>query len=344
LRNFLLFTVFLVILSIVSSFFVHDRLKFFSRQHTTLLKGIAILTVIWGHIGLAYHIYSIQWIAGIGVALFLICSGYGLEASFNKNGLNNFWEKRIVAVVIPYWIIYLIATLLLRSNFNLRAFFSILLFIKANWYIPYILIVYVIYWCVKKTMLKYKLSRGVFYGLLLVCFTIWFVIVSYYFITPDAPSLLARQMYAFVIGVVFYDYYDKIRMFFVRYTLKNILSFGIIAVISLAIMLVTNKLSVFDHFPNIVNNIISLFTVVPLAVFVIWVSCIAYPLFSNLFFRFMGVISYEVYLIQYFSRQLVNENPITLYICFIVTVVLAWMFYSGYKYIKARMLRKMQKS
>ena len=147
-----------------------------------------------------------------------------------------------------------------------------------------------------------------------------------------------------MIGVVFYDYYDKIRMFFVRYTLKNILSFGIIAVISLAIMLVTNKLSVFDHFPNIVNNIISLFTVVPLAVFVIWVSCIAYPLFSNLFFRFMGVISYEVYLIQYFSRQLVNENPITLYICFIVTVVLAWMFYSGYKYIKARMLRKMQKS
>lgn len=138
---------FLIVLSIISSFFVHDRLEFFSRQHTTLLKGIAILTVIWGHIGLAYHIYSIQWIAGIGVALFLICSGYGLEASFNKNGLNNFWEKRIIAVVIPYWIIYLIATLLLRSKINLQAFLSILLFVKANWYIPYILIVYVIYWC-----------------------------------------------------------------------------------------------------------------------------------------------------------------------------------------------------
>lgn len=192
-------------------------------------------------------------------------------------------------------------------------------------------------------MLKYDLSRGVFYSLLIGCFTIWFVIVSYYFITPDAPSLLARQMYAFVIGIVFYDYYDQIRMFFVKYTLKNVLFFSVIAVLSLAIMLVTNKLSVFDQFPNVVNNIISLFTVVPLAIFVIWASCVAYPLFSNLFFRFMGVISYEVYLIQYFSRQLVNENPITLYLCFIVTVVLAWIFYWAYKYIKGYMLGKFQK-
>lgn len=41
---------------------------------------------------------GIQFIGGIGVALFLICSGYGLEVSYEKNGLKDFWMKRMLGV------------------------------------------------------------------------------------------------------------------------------------------------------------------------------------------------------------------------------------------------------
>lgn len=57
---------------------------FFSRSQTGILKGVGILTVLWAHSGMNYGIGGIQWIAGIGVALFLIFSGYGLTESYKK--------------------------------------------------------------------------------------------------------------------------------------------------------------------------------------------------------------------------------------------------------------------
>lgn len=79
--------------------------EFMSYDFTNAIKGFAILTVIWAHSGARLNIGGIQFIAGIGVALFLICSGYGLEKSFNKNGIDGFFEKRLLRVCIPYWII-----------------------------------------------------------------------------------------------------------------------------------------------------------------------------------------------------------------------------------------------
>ena len=58
--------------------------SFFSRSQTGILKGVGILTVLWAHSGMNYGIGGIQWIAGIGVALFLIFSGYGLTESYKK--------------------------------------------------------------------------------------------------------------------------------------------------------------------------------------------------------------------------------------------------------------------
>ncbi|AVK62724.1 hypothetical protein C5Z26_00580 [Lactobacillus sp. CBA3606] len=339
-KNFLVFTLVLILVGIVSATVTHDRLIFFSRNHTTLLKGIAILTVLWGHIGLAYHFYSIQWIAGIGVTLFLICSGYGLEASFNKNGLAHYWKKRIIAVIIPYWIVYLLAGVLLNSNFNMKVVIEILIFIRANWYIPYILIVYVIYWCLKFLTVRFKLSKKKFYLMLFTSFTIWFVIVSYYFIIPSATSLLARQMYAFPLGVIFYDYYKNVESIFIERSWKSHVLFGGLAIFSLGVNVLTNVSDIFSSWPNLLNNVLSLFTIVPLAIVLIRISCIAYPLFSNGLFKYLGVISYEIYLIQYFSRGIVNENPISLYFCFLVTIFLSWIFYLAYMRIKNLVLKK----
>lgn len=57
-----------------------DKLELHNYNH----EG-TILTVVWTHSGAILLVGEIQFIAGIGVTLFLMCSGYNLEISFEKN-------------------------------------------------------------------------------------------------------------------------------------------------------------------------------------------------------------------------------------------------------------------
>lgn len=307
-----------------------------SREHTNLLKGFAILTVLWGHSGLSYGIHSLQWIAAIGVSLFLICSGYGLEASFEKNELKNYWIKRIVAVLIPYWIVYTIAATVMSSKLSFSSVLQVLLFSNANWYIPFILIVYIIYWLIKLLTIRFKLNRVIFYSLLFFSFSIWFVIISYYFINPSAPSLLARQIFAFPLGVVLYDHRVAGRRLFTSTTFKSKLSFIGVGILGLILTFYANINS--NLLPNIFNNILSVFTIIPLAIVTLRISCIVYNLFSNKLFKFMGLISYEVYLIQYFVRSIINQNPLSLYYCFFLTIILSLFLYLLYNPLSKKIL------
>ena len=74
------------------------KYQWIDRNYTTAIKGFSILTVVWTHSGARLSVGGIQFIAGIGVALFLMCSGYGLEISYKKNGLKGFWKKRLLCV------------------------------------------------------------------------------------------------------------------------------------------------------------------------------------------------------------------------------------------------------
>lgn len=338
-KVFLAFTFVIFILLVTSSVYKNDALIFFSKNHTNLLKGFAILTVFWGHIGSAYSIHGIQWIAGIGVSLFLICSGYGLEASYNKNGLKKYWIKRFLAVILPYWIIYLISAAIVSNNFTLELAFQIIIFIKANWYIRYILIIYIIYWALKKVVLRLKLSQKFFYVLLFSTFILWFIIESLFFAKADAPSLLARQMFAFPLGIVIYDHFSWFKELLTNNRFSIHLTFMVTAIFSV-IFLGISQMDFIVSLPYLLSNTISLLTVMPLAFLVIRISCLCYKLFNNGLFNLLGTVSYEIYLIQYFSRQIINQEAWSLYICFIVTILLAITFQVIYKKFRHSKLGK----
>ena len=147
---FLFLTLLLLILFICAGW--AGKLKkseFMSYDFTNAIKGFAILTVIWAHSGARLNIGGIQFIAGIGVALFLICSGYGLEKSFNKNGIDGFFEKRLLRVCIPYWIITTLGDFIMPDR-SMRVYLEKMIFVKAGWYIKYILVCYFIFYIVKK--------------------------------------------------------------------------------------------------------------------------------------------------------------------------------------------------
>jgi membrane-bound acyltransferase YfiQ involved in biofilm formation len=109
------------------------KFQWMDRSYTTAIKGFSILTVVWAHNGAKLSVGGIQFIAGIGVALFLICFGYGLEISYEKNGLQGFWKKRLLGVCLPFWLVEVVG-LLITGTFSVKTYISgFLLFKACNW-------------------------------------------------------------------------------------------------------------------------------------------------------------------------------------------------------------------
>ena len=188
-----------------------EKYRWMDRNYTTAIKGFSILTVIWAHSGAKLSVGGIQFIAGIGVALFLICSGYGLEVSFEKKGLGGFWRKRLLGVCLPFWVVELV-WMLATGTFTIETYLLDFCFLKPatsyGWFMGYIVICYLIFYAAKKLVEDSKMQMMFLFG----AFAIWFVLESVFFANPDMPFLRARQMAAFPFGVLLatkQDYFDE---------------------------------------------------------------------------------------------------------------------------------------
>lgn len=131
-------------------------------DQSDFLKGVAIIFVLLGHIGIVDNGGS------FGVHIFLILSGYGLYCSFQKNGLSNFWKKRIIGVYCPYlfWTIITMAmTIITKKQVTILQNVVTLLGMDFGmnldptmWYLSYIFAFYFIFWATLKLEKNKKLS------------------------------------------------------------------------------------------------------------------------------------------------------------------------------------------
>lgn len=106
-----------------------NRLDFYNiqlsredSQYIYRLKGIAILTVVFGHLGLGWIFPPYCSYINLVVPLFFFCSGYLLPFMISKKGNTlSFWSKRIWNLIIPFYTIYftaLIISALLNEDFS----------------------------------------------------------------------------------------------------------------------------------------------------------------------------------------------------------------------------------
>lgn len=197
-----------------------EKYQWMDRNYTTAIKGFSILTVVWAHSGARLSVGGIQFIAGIGVALFLICSGYGLEISYEKNSLKGFWKKRLLGVCLPFWTVELVGLLVTRT-FSIKTYLLDFCFLKPatsyGWFMGYIVVCYLIFYIIKRLLKDSKMQMVVLFG----AFGIWFVVESVFFANPDMPFLRARQMLSFPVGVLLAVNKDKIECTLTK--IKNIL-------------------------------------------------------------------------------------------------------------------------
>ncbi len=139
--------------------------SFLGRGTTNQLRGIAILLVLSGHLGI--HLLNEEArpffpvLGAYGVSLFFALSGFGLTMSASKKPFifKEFIRRRLMKVMLPYWIITLI--ILVADHFLLDKNYGtadiILTFLGANineatrnidyvrWYITVLLIWYCVF-------------------------------------------------------------------------------------------------------------------------------------------------------------------------------------------------------
>lgn len=213
-------TIFAVILGLVFLFSLRRRSEplGFSHDVTNQLKGFAVLTILFGHIG--YFLFTdrsflvpLSNISGVGVDIFFLLSGFGLAISALKKNYKplEFYRRRVGKIFVPLWVVLVILlildAILLRQFYDwptvIRSFFG--LFPSADiykdinsplWYLTPLLFYYLIFpWL-------FKPRWAIFSALVMLLIGIGMLALPLP-ITDGVHNLYNLHFIAFPLGVFF---------------------------------------------------------------------------------------------------------------------------------------------
>ena len=304
----------IIIIIMISLFFISptnekEKInKILSFNTSTILRGIAILLVILQHLGGSFGTNLLTPLGGTGVAIFLVLSGFGLNESFKKKGLDYYWRNRIIRVFIPYFILISIISCF-SENFNIRTYLLDIFGIKTSyWYIAFLLKQYILYYIATRFFYKFRLQ------------IIFIVSIIFIFILPNIE---AEQGLSFLLGVLISENYNKVCSSKLFTKSMLMFSFFCIGSIFLAIKQLPIIREYEDHF---IYNWVQLFIKLPYAIFFILIIH-KLPIFKSKFLIFTGMISYELYLIHMIFLKYIDMKLINAFIVLIVSFALSYLFY-----------------
>ena len=192
----------------------------FNARYIMLGTPIAYSKMIIGA-----NVFNI-YIGGLGVSLFLIISGASLMATYEKNlDWRLFWKKRFLSIYPMFWIAYLFAFLhqfmrlhtINQSIPKRNIFFSILgidgylanagvptFYILGEWFLGFILIIYIIFPLLRFGVLNYPVKTGIIISLLYIA-----TMVFYNSNFPENMFIFTRLPEVFF-GMYFHKYLKKV--------------------------------------------------------------------------------------------------------------------------------------
>lgn len=302
------------IIVIILFFFISPKIKdsrsnkFISFDNSLYLRGIAILLVIFQHIGGNFGTNLLTPLGGTGVAIFLVLSGFGLNESFKKKGLDYYWRNRIIRVFIPYFILISIISCF-SDNFNLKNYLLDIFGIKTSyWYIAFLLKQYILYYIATRFFYQFRLQ---------IIFII--SIISIFIL----PNIEAEQGLSFLLGVLISENYNKVCSN--RFLMRNILIFTFFCIGT--IFLAIKQLPIIREYENhFIYNWVQLFIKLPYAIFFILIIH-KLPIFKSKFLIFTGMISYELYLVHMIFLKYIDMKLMNAFIVLIVSFALSYLFY-----------------
>lgn len=212
----LIFTA-IFILTLVVSARKRNSSVYFSPSTTNELKGLAILMVVFSHIGYFLSVnreflFPLSVFAGVGVNLFLFLSGFGLTTSSIKHPLSlmNFYKKRLLKVFFPMWIVllflFLLDWLILGKTYTVGTvvssflgwFPSVQIYSDINsplWYFSWTLFYYLIFPVV-------TLKKLIYFSPLIIFLISYFLVNLKLPIEESLLKLYQLHLWAFPLGMV----------------------------------------------------------------------------------------------------------------------------------------------
>lgn len=270
-------------------------------EDSAKLKGIAIVLIIISHVAGMFQIRYFTPCGGIGVALFLFVSGYGLSESFDRNGLKKFWKKRLITVLMPYFMVEIFAAVIIPQWDAVSLIKSLLLIEPRKsqiWYLQYLFLCYICFWCTYKFISKK-------YRLLIL---LMLAILSLFLL----KEIAAEQALSFWCGCLFSEkkkLFEKLRRVSVI-----LLLFGVI-------MLAFKQLDLVRNASQIVINCVQLSIKLPIALFLVGMVIQTTTIMKYLYMEKIGKISYELYLIHINFLYLVMPNIWSLMLFMVLTTL-----------------------
>ncbi|MRI80822.1 acyltransferase family protein [Aerococcaceae bacterium DSM 109653] len=230
--------------------------------------------------------------------------------------------KKIVKIYLPFLFVELLS-LPLWNNISFKKIFLDFTLIKPvssfAWYMNYLMVCYILFYCVMIAKERKRLTDKNVLGLFLFLFVVWFVLESTILVNPDIPILKSRQMLSFVFGI-----------YLAMKKIKNIpLNIGIVNIVIGIGMMVTTQIPTVKSLSFISYNLLSLGTVFPLAIGGVSITNRCKHLFKNKLLIFISIISYELYLIHQYSIYIFMEvSGIKAVVIFLsITIIFACLLY-----------------
>lgn len=270
-----------------------DAQDLFSKDYTTVLKGICCIIVVMVHIRNGYMNPLQEAIGSFGyicVTLFFMISAYGMQLSFErkKDYLQYFWRNRLLALLVPCFLINVFTFVIFGVLDGAYAF-------RSLWYInDYVLVLLqycVWFYIVMQLKKKFAISNRIA-DMMLIIGVVVSSLISFFFTDRGASGLLGWrcERFGLIYGLLFFRFSRSIKEWLMRNRLPKIILFIILSVlIGLIYLQFKNVIFWGEYILKIILGAIIIFCVLLLSV---------KRQFGNKFSFWLGRISYEVYLLH----------------------------------------------
>lgn len=285
--------------------------SFFDINYTTISKGIAILMIMLCHCSNSWsHGRLLTPLGGIGVSIFLITSGYGLNESYKKYGLKDFWQKRLVRVYLPYFIVAVILGVF--HHWDAKDWLLNLLVIKCiYWFISYIVGCYIVFWVCSKCFPKFRIA--------IISFLSTIMLLA-------LPALQAEQSLGFITGILMSTYKERLMNF--ATSKKNIACIVALTLLIGLSFLAIKQLPVIRNEAGIIEmNVIQILIKWPMSIGILFGLMLFKPILQNPIVFLTGTISYELYIVHFPFYPFIGVNLWPALLLIVFSFITSYYFY-----------------
>lgn len=269
-----------------------EKGQFFSKDYTTLLKGLCCLIVIYVHVR-PPHDNALQDAIGsfayVCVTIFFLVSAYGMMLSVekNENYLEHFWRNRLLALLVPCVLVNIVA---FGLNFLNSGEYQFPILWELNSYVAVLLQWCLWFYVVEYVRIKFFPNAIQLCDWILISGVVVSSLYNYLFIDAkvSAEAGWCFERMGLVWGVILYRYFDRVVMWMDK---NRWMKVTILVIVGAILGIAYLKFKMIYFWGAYLLKII-----LGLALILLLFTATSNRKFGNKVSLWLGNISYEVYL------------------------------------------------